>query len=321
MSGYHDLVLTGLLGSRPIGALAAFGLLRLCGRIPELRDATLRWSMRDDWTAVLGLPQALDPEALVVRLVEHHAATAWPHLDWSPDGGLRVPREVFAQQLVEALVSADVAERERCDFLAALGSDAIADDKGRLTPTRMHMTSGQQTFLGGLIGVAESLVPDGKPRGRRTPAAIQAAFQEALFGPWTYPDLEHSLGWDADAERMHALRAIAPTSDTTNKSVRAAIWLAHHALPLLPTVPVGQRLKTTAFREVRRQRPCLRWPLWQTPLGLDSVRSLLASAALVGDGDRLTELHARGVAVVFESLRHEFGQGYGIFRPAVPVMG
>lgn len=312
------LPLTGLVGSHPLGALAAFGLLRWSTEIPALRGARLHWEQQDDWIAVLTPPASLDEDALCRLLLDAHAsAGGWPHLAGAGPT-LRMPVADFRGRCQSAALAARPAARFAADFAAGCGCEAFADDKGRLTPTRLHMTSGQQQFLAALGDLALSLLPDGKKRGRQTPAALLEAVREALFGPWTWPDPEHALGWDPDGERLHALRPLAPTADNANKSVRFAVWLAHHALALLPSLPAGRRLLTTGFLPERRggQRR-YRWPLWEAPIGADTLAALLGAPELTGADDTgIAVLHARGVVAVYESQRHEFGQGYAVFRPA-----
>ena len=322
MDPSREIALTGLIGSRPIGALAAYGLLRWTAEIEVLRGSALHWKLEDDWIAVLQPPNPLTADQLCeLLLAEHARAERFPHLDWAPAGTLRVPVEDFISAARECVAGASVAARLLPDFFAAYGSDAVVDQKGQLRPTRLHMTSGQQQFRSLLSDLAASLKPDGRAKARQTPAALLGSVREALFGPWTYPDSEHSLGWDPDSERMHAMRAQAPTDDKYNKSVRFAVWLAHWALPLLPTVAMGARLNTTGFVEARRERPRFRWPVWEAPIELQTLSSLLTSAALVGEGAALGELERRGVAALYESIRHEFGQGYGVLRSARLVEG
>lgn len=312
------LALTGLTGSHPLGALAAFGLLRWSAEIPALRGARLHWELQDDWIAVLTPPAPLDADALCRLLLDAHAgAGGWPHLAGAGPT-LRMPVADFRTRCRDVSALARPAARFAADFATGCGSDVIVDDKGRLTPTRLHMTSGQQQFLAALGDLALSLLPDGRRRGRQTPAALIEAASEALFGPWTWPDPEHALGWDPDGERLHALRPLAPTADSANKSVRFAVWLAHFALALLPALPVRGRLQTTGFVPERRggQRR-FRWPLWESPIGPDTLAALLGTPELTAaDDGGIAALHARGVVAVYESQRHEFGQGYAVLRPA-----
>jgi hypothetical protein len=76
---------------------------------------------------------------------------------------------------------------------------------------------------------------------------IARMVKEALFGPWKYVHDEHSLGWDPQGQRLHALRNKAPTNDAKRRSVCAAVFLATEALPLFPSFAVRNRLQTTGF--------------------------------------------------------------------------
>lgn len=308
------IALSGLIGSHPLGALAAFGLLRWSADIPALHGARLHWEQQDDWVAVLTPPTPLAPEALCQLLLDAHASDGWAHLDGPPT--LRMPAAEFRERCLNDALSARPDARFAADFDAACGCEVIARDRdGTLTPTRLDMTSAQQGLPKDLAKIAASLIrPRRQNKQRRTP--LDAA-REALFGPWSYPDAEPTLGWDPDAERLHALRPLAPTDDNANKSVRFAVWLAHRALALLPALAQGTRLQTSAFVvEARRAQYRLRWPLWETALGLDSLAALLTCSELTGDGNAIARLHARGVVAVYESTRHEFGQGYAVLRPA-----
>jgi hypothetical protein len=162
------------------------------------------------------------------------------------------------------------------------------------------MTSGQQKFLSSALELAETFQKDQPEK-----------LHEALFGPWLYRDKQHALGWDPSAERMYALRHKAPTSEPA-KSVSAAIRLALEALPLFSVFPSKNgRLATSGFVRNNREN-VFHWPLWKSPIGLDTLKTLLSTSEL----ENFEVLARRGVVAVYASVRSEFGQGYGIFRPA-----
>src|SRR5262249_30988777 len=150
------------------------------------------------------------------------------------------------------------------------------DEQGQLVPTAFYMTSGQQKFLKEVRRLVEN-VATGTRIGRRTKAAAEM-FEEALFGPWRYEDVQHSLGWDPATERLHALRARSPTKEAS-EGVAAAVALAFEAIPLFPCFVDGRQMKTTGFPTRpsggRRSISYFTWPLWECPLPLDSVRSLV----------------------------------------------
>lgn len=303
MNEHAPLVLSGLVGSSPIGALAAFGLLRVCSEIPELRDARLSWVSQDDWVAALLVTQKNGPDDLIDRLVEYLSARQMDVFNWSTD--IRVAPDDFRARLIEKAMSSTVSERTGADYFSAFGSEMVVDgSKGLVKPTAFYMTSGQQKFLDSVNDLVMNLK-----------VSSSESIREALFGPWRYNDNQHSLGWDPITERMYALRHRAPTSEAAT-SVRAAVWLAVEALPLFSTsVRNGGRLSTTSFSSENNQNVFV-WPMWTDPIGLDGLRSLLATSELYGRRKDYKKLYRRGVSAVYQSVRSEFGQGYAIFRPA-----
>jgi len=298
MSKTTEIELTGLTGSSPIGALAAFGLLRLCAESEDLSQAKLGWRLRDDWFAVLSLSGDINKEALAVLLSEHLRKQPTDVFAWSED--VRVTREQYQETLQKSVDDASFGDRRFCDYLAAFASEMAVDNaKGLVKPTAFYMTSGQQKFLGSALELAETYRKDQSEK-----------LNEALFGPWLYRDKQHALGWDPAAERMYALRHKKP-GDETPTSVSAAIRLALEAIPLFPVFPdKNGRLSTGGFVRIKREN-VFQWPLWQAPISLDALKTLLTSE-LSDD----TNLGRRGVNALYRSIRSEFGQGYGIFRPA-----
>src|SRR5437879_3635525 len=65
----HRLTLTGLKGSHPLGALAAFGLLRCLSENAAFGTPRLHWEVQDDWLAVLTTQQPVTREALTDVLI------------------------------------------------------------------------------------------------------------------------------------------------------------------------------------------------------------------------------------------------------------
>ncbi len=195
-----------------------------------------------------------------------------------------------------------------------------ARSTGNLKPTAFDMTAGQQKFLKFVRELAASLDVTAGRGGRQAaawPGRVRAAFAEALFGPWTYTDDFHSLGWDHGTEALYALSAIAPT-DAGPKSVRAAVWLAIEALPFFPCFPVAGRLRTRGFN---RQGDEFRWPIWRDPITLDVLRSLLGLSELYEDHLPSAALRARGIERVYLSARPTDANGRGVFRRCQPFHG
>ncbi|MGR9054024.1 MAG: type I-G CRISPR-associated protein, Cas3-extension family, partial [Gammaproteobacteria bacterium] len=245
----------------------------------------------------------IDESALVALIANRFEAQTGEEYTWHKDG--REQPEVYKALLQSAVRSASLEQRRLCDFFAAFASEQSVDNtaKGLIKPTAFYMTSGQQSFLSIAHELAESFRTESGERIR-----------EVLFGPWIYKDKQHALGWDPAAERMYALRHKAPTGEPA-KSVSAAIRLALEALPLFPVFPSRSgRLNTSGFAREERH-DVFRWPVWQVPVGLDVLRTLLTTSEI----DNAEILRRRGIAALYQSVRSTFGQGYGIFRPATLV--
>jgi hypothetical protein len=139
----------------------------------------------------------------------------------------------------------------------------------------------------------------------------------ALFASWSYSDPPPSLRWDPMDDRRYALRWNEPSSDPI-RTVRGANALAIQGLPLFSTQPRGGTLGTTGFSRVSRKGTFFTWPIWEDPLPLDVVRSLLALRELQAESPAPQRLRALGVVEVFRSQRITQGK-YRNFTYGVPV--
>lgn len=288
----RTIPLTGLVGSYPLAALASFGLLRLVSA--DDPQARLSFVLQDEWIAQLHSERFANAEELVAWLedwVNSDALKGW--FDWAED--VRIPPPAFREKLETAIAGGALEYAAWLGSLAAYG--AVDKQKGLVKPSLFYMVSGQQSFLAGLRDIVGHV--------RANPAAL---FTEALVGPWRYQTRTHSLGWDSNTERLHALRSRAPTSEKPS-CVAAAVLLAAMALPLHPTAAEGGRNRTTGF--VYDGDNYYHWPVFTAPLQLDELRSLLQTAAWQVRGR-----WRRGIAAVYRSRRSEFGQGYAVFRAA-----
>ena len=293
------LELTGLIGSNPLGALAAFGLLRVLSDY----DCTSRLSFveRDDWIAVMD--SSFGSEEALLAWMKAWAVERRPQVFSSfGESDVRVMPSDFHMALGSALYG-ETPDAELATFLVGLAADGATDkSKGLVKPTPFYMASGQQSFLDTIRRIFDI-------------TRNEDIWGEALFGPWVYGTLQWGAGWDPSTERMHALRHKAPTKDKT-ACVAGAVCLAFEALPLFPSFSIHGRIKTVGWVE-HDFADHWRWPLPTVPTSLDSLQLLLASAEVAGakDNDRPAAIR-EGIGAIYESTRHEFGQGYGVFRPA-----
>ena len=313
--------MNGLCGSSPIGAMAAFGLLRVCSQIGELGAVALGWKQTSDWHPVLAVSKGASSATDLARLLTNHLRSRYqaPFLTWQDD--IKVEPEILRTRLSEVRHSANRQSNEVASFFAAFGSEFItARSTPDVKPTAFHMSAGQQKFLKSARELAESISPARRPSRGQTAAAVQAetesAFAEALAGPWRYQDTQHALGWDPATEALGALSSIAP-SKAGPASVRAAVWLAFEALPLFPCVPSGRKLETRCFAMIDREFESFTWPLWNSAISLTTLQSLLALDALNQNEPLPRDLTSRGIKAVYRSKCFRDGNGRGTLRHAV----
>jgi hypothetical protein len=296
MNGIH---LTGLNGANSLAYLSALGVLRLLSNsCPEVR---LSWTRSGQWTPVITGGMNLDENSLPERLVELFSAP----LDLFELLGknITVPKEVFQSFAKKSLANSSHA-RSAADFASAFGCEACEQEKlDRIQYTSFCFItgSGHQNFL-------ETV--------KTLRAVVGAAhLKETVFQQWTYPNKGQSFRWDPSEAREYALRWNDPGPEGV-WSQWGANWLAFEALPLFPTYPVGDKLETTGFLY---SKPYLEftWPIWETPLSCDSVRSLVGLKELCQEPSR-EFLAATGITEVYRAQRVRIGSGANFkvsFRP------
>jgi len=297
MAEYSEIELTGLTGSSPLGAMAAFGLLRICTNVPHFDTPRLFWRMDDDWTAVVKVKNDLTADGLV-SAVETYLEQRRKGFYTIDD--IKMKPDEFRSTAVRIIESACQNNRLDADYWAAFGSEIVVDrSQGRVKPTEFHMSSGQQGFLNKIRNTLKSIRKED--------------IREALFGPWKY-DGEHesAMGWDPVTFRAHAFRKMEPSKDKSLLCEAAAEWLGFESLPLFPTAVSAGRLLTTGFSENK-----FVWVVWEKPISLDTLRTILASSEFGGDERNPQKLRIRGISAVYGSTRLGFGKGYAILNPPV----
>jgi hypothetical protein len=294
-------------GGHLLGFLCALGTLACLHRAWPEHQPGLGWvwragAWRPCWTAP-------GDENTLVRAV-HEVLTKDP----DPPGvdvlgeDLTVAPGVFRDFLREVERRLGPDARREADFALAHGTEVLSEN-GRIQDTALRTMSGvgHQHFLGSMSEL-----------GRLTTAQH---IREALFEPWSYRDSRPSMRWDPMDDRRYAYRADNPARSATNpiRTVRGANRLAVEALPFFPTVLVGRELHTTGFRR-RNNRWFLRWPVWEDPVPLDVVRSLLTLPDLWGDELDAQRLALRGIREVFECERVRVDR-YRSFTAARALLG
>jgi hypothetical protein len=243
------MTLTGLDASNPLAFLAAIGTLRLLhSQDPAVR---MHWKFDGAWRPILTGLTFDDEDSLCRRLLNMPAMPA-DLLRESLGKNLTVSPGVF-----EAFIKQ--ARGLSAEFGAAFGSEVCIDTKkDRIEYTELCFItgSGHQDF----IETARSLLA-------RTTADH---LREALFGPWRRADPGLSFRWDPSDAAEYALQWDNPGPQGVT-SVWGANRLAIEAMPLFPVMPTVNGLMTTGFQD-----DAFTWPVWDVPIGCDTVRSLLS---------------------------------------------
>jgi len=206
--------------------------------------------------------------------------------------------EEFRGHAAAFLDTTQPTSRTAIDLLAAFGTETggDADERIKSTPFCFITGSGHQWFL----DTVRQLVAQASP----------GKVREALFDPWTYGDEKLTMRWDPVDDRRYALLDRDPTaSNNKSRTVWMANLLAYRALVFYPCVSVGAQRNAAGWTS-RGQSEAFTWPIWESPLAADTIRSLLCHPAF-GEAD-LThiryELRARGVATLFRSRRVQVGK-------------
>ena len=299
MEEKNRIYLRGLTGSSPIGAMAAFGTLRLCSRIPEIVSPKLMWKMEDDWIAVMQTDNTVDedelPSILYKYLKENRKITT-SMLKMGGSDDIRTSPDRLRHALQSMLEKSSYSEREEADYWAAFTTENAVDrSKGLSKPSDLYMISGNQSFAKKVMDLYDN--------------TDERLINEALYGTWKYAGSHgYSMGWDPATLRMHVLRKKAPTDDTSPLCEIGAEWLAFHSLPLFPVFSSQGRAMTTGF-----ERDRFIWPIWESPVSYDTLRTLVQSLGSTDMGLR------NGISALYLSYRISMAKGYGAFTPAEPV--
>ncbi|NCC41784.1 MAG: hypothetical protein EOM21_20700 [Gammaproteobacteria bacterium] len=197
----------------------------------------------------------------------------------------------------EAALSATRDQRYECDLLAALGTDAYQDDNGNFLDTAFRMVRSGDAAGQGFPVYALAI-----RQGIDT-----SALKRAMFTAWDYRDEGFSLRWDPVEDQRYALRWYDPSPQSNKKfslrTMRGANVLALEGLSLLPVQPGRDDAQTTGFSRRARRREFFTWPIWEGPVSVDVVRSLVALPELGEASPPREKLKARGIAEVYRCER------------------
>ena len=315
------LLLSGLDGANPLAFLTALGTLRGLTIAWPKRRVCLSWTLRDTWRPSLQVGGEAPTEDETLDGLEHFLRMCPGHEALKIGDDLTVPTGDFRTHAQDAALAASPSPKGRstADFMAAFGCDLVesADRKGQIQDTALRTMSGasNQHFLKTMRDLTEKVGRD--------------KLQQCLFDSWKRKDPQLSLRWNPEEDRRYAHRWKNPSDDKVavkgQKSGAPTEWganrLAFEALPLLPVMPIPSGAQTTGFSGTRSRDTFWTWPIWDAPVGLDTVRSLLALPELQGR-DISSENHERmaamGIRQVFRSRRVTIGKNRN-FTPSTPA--
>jgi hypothetical protein len=297
-------VLSGLDGSNPLAFLAAIGTLRTTVKAFPEQQVRLSWSVITGWRPILHLGVDFDEDTFVDALQNCLSGT-----DERPEfrqlgDDLHVAPDAFREFAESAARAASPVDHSTADFAAAFGCDmTVVDSAGKTTiqdtALRTMAGAGHQHFLGFMRNIIRATTAD--------------HVRKALFGQWRYDDPVQNLTlrWDPIDDVRYALRWRDPSGDPLRRvsgSMLGANRLAIEGLPLITTVPDSTRLRTTGFRGRKSSDTFWTWPLWEAPLSLDVVRSILALDGLQSDVPDRSLLREYGIGEVFRAQRLTIGK-------------
>ncbi len=304
------LFLNGLDGANPLAFLAALGTLRVINEHKTVSPSDWRmlWEQSQGyWSPVISGDIPLTKEELIQIIMsksgkaENHPVKLFPYDD------LKISCGDFYHVAHDAQNKATFTDHQYADFISAFGCESLPvsenDTDIQDTALRTMSGAGHQHFIGFMRELLVNTIPE--------------HLQSSLFEPWQYSDPKPSLRWDPFDDRRYALRWKEPSGDPI-RTMRGANRLAIEALPLFPTSPTERKLHTTGFSQSRDKAVLFTWPIWETPLSIDTVRSLISFDELQKPLPNRESLLARGVVEIYRSQRITNGK-YRNFTAATPV--
>ena len=290
-------------GSSLLGFLSVVGAFSALSRAWPERNVRVRWTKERGWRPVLmadgpssddGLVDALNGELRrrKIGITDENGALA--------DNTNKLTVGAFRAQAERLMLESSIKDRRDIDFLAAVAGEVAYKQYIADTALRTLSGAGHQDFLGTMRNLVEKV-------GKDDIAAT-------LFKTWRATESRKlSLRYDPLEDRRYALRATNP-SDNENPPVSfpGANRLAVEALECFPTYPGTTRLWTTGF--VQKE---ILWPLWESPVSLASLRSLLLRKQIYDPRSRAEDMRSIGVSAVFTSTRISTGgDRFRNFTPA-----
>jgi hypothetical protein len=297
------ILLTGLDGSNPLAFLATLGIAKVLSQ---------KTSVEIDWQLTEG---AWRPSVTAADLGSPLASTIHDLLDtelnepWSLSKKLPFEASMFREALLKCLQETSSLKQAPLDLYAAFGSETYCDEKGQFQDTAFRMVRSGDSAGQGFPDYACKLAKQ----------CTMEDIEGALFGPWTFAKALSSFRWDPCENREYALQSGNPSKEGFPTPV-GVNRLALEALSLYTTMPGPRGLETVGFIKASRGKDAeFRWPIWDAPLTVDAIRSLLTCRLLFAAETMTQQFRDIGVAAVFCSRQIKPNQYYRNFAPSFQV--
>ena len=304
--------LPGLVGTNPLGFLAALGVQ------VALLEAGIPSHL---WWRTGVSPSAVVSENIAARDIAKQAMEVFAK--WCSSPALNpadlpnIPRAKadtlkLANVEIRTYLDRSRETSEGAQLSTALVAEGSLDNQEAAKPTDLYFTAGNQAFL----AMARQILKG---------ATVEDVL-EGLEGPWSYQSRLPSLMWDVADDRDYALSAGNPSKDKklTNPGPEALALLGLSRYPVFAGRFAGRGRTLTQGCSGIWTRARFTWPLWHKPASSHVVKSLLAHASSLpevpGTAERVRWYEAWGVASVHSSsIRRSSQGGYGTFGPAETV--
>lgn len=309
MKGTH---LPGLVGTNPLGFLAALGV----------QVALLETDISSHlWWRTGVSPTAMVSKNVTARDIAERAMEVFARWCSSPALNpadlLNIPRAKadtlkLANAEIRTYLDRSRKTSDGAQLSVALVAEGSLDNKRVAKPTDLYFTAGQQAFLAMARAILKGATVEDVLKG--------------LEGPWSYQSQLPSLMWDVTDDRDYALSAGDPSKDKklTNPGPEALALLGLSRYPVFAGRFAGRPRTRMQGCSGIWTRACFTWPLWHKPASSHVVKSLLAHASSLPETSNAAQrerwYEAWGVASVHSSsIRRSSQGGYGTFGPAETV--
>lgn len=305
----RPIIFCGIDGANPLGFLAAVGVAQVINSCCS--SIRLSWCVdKGAWRPSLWGFSGNGSELLQNLYRALSEASPYP---FEIDKKLPFSAIAFSAALRGMAKETTPAKRRVADILAGFGSEIHIDDKDVFLDTSFRMVRSGDSAGQGLPAYALSI---------RNGLSVEA-LRRTLFQSWDYDDNEFSLRWDPLEDQRYALRWYNPSSPSNKKfgprTMRGANALALEALALFPVQPQRTGINTTGFSLRGRRREFFSWPIWDVPISLDVIRSLLAYPDLQKEKPSRATLVKRGIVEVYRCERTAPNKYYKNFTPSWPA--